>query len=97
MTTEPVLQVNNLQVHYHTRTGPVKAVDGVTFALHKGEKLGLVGESGSGKTTTALALMGMIKPPARIEGGEVILNGRNLVPFSQEQYRHVRGRKRTAR
>ncbi|MEX0762659.1 MAG: ABC transporter ATP-binding protein [Dehalococcoidia bacterium] len=89
--TDPALQVENLRVYYHTRTGPVKAVDDVTFSLEKGERLGLVGESGSGKTTTALAIMGMIKPPAIIESGRVILNGRNLLQLSKEQYRRVRG------
>ena len=71
--TEEVLQVRDLRVYYHTPSGPVKAVDGVDFTLIKGERFGLVGESGSGKSTTAWAIMRMIKPPGVIEGGTVRL------------------------
>ena len=85
-----VLQVRNLQVYYHTPRGAVKAVDGVSFSLRPGERLGFVGESGSGKTTIALALMRMIKPPGRIEGGEVLLDGTNLVSLSNEEMRRLR-------
>ena len=64
-----VLRVQDLRVHYHTPRGPVRAVEGVGFELRAGERLGLVGESGSGKSTTAMALMQLIRPPGRIEGG----------------------------
>ena len=64
-----VLRVQDLRVHYHTPRGPVRAVEGVGFELRSGERLGLVGESGSGKSTTAMALMQLIRPPGRIEGG----------------------------
>lgn len=85
-----VLRVQDLTVHYHTPSGAVRAVEGVTFDLKQGERFGLVGESGSGKSTTAFALMRLIKPPGRIEGGQVLLNGLNLLQLSEEAMRRVR-------
>jgi peptide/nickel transport system ATP-binding protein len=85
-----VLQVKDLRVHFHTPAGPVKAVNGVSFSLEKGTRLGLVGESGSGKTTTALAILRLIKPPGMIEGGEVLLDNQDLLKFSPEKMRKVR-------
>ncbi|MFN8637502.1 MAG: ABC transporter ATP-binding protein [Chloroflexota bacterium] len=85
-----VLQVRDLQVYYHTLRGPVRAVDGVSFSMQPGERLGLVGESGSGKSTIALSLMRMIKPPGQIVGGEVVLDGVNLLALSEEQMRRAR-------
>src|SRR5215510_1018119 len=79
-----VLQVKNLQVSYYTDAGRARALDGVSLSLSAGEKLGLVGESGSGKSTMALAMMRMIKPPGRIEGGEVIVDGTNLITITEE-------------
>ena len=87
---EPVLQVRDLRVYYHTAQGPVKAVDGVSFALDANTKLGLVGESGSGKSTMALALMRMIKPPGRIEGGQVLLGDLDLTQLSEGRMRQAR-------
>ena len=85
-----VLRVEDLRVYYRTRLGPVKAVDGVSFTLHEGERFGLVGESGSGKSTTALAIMRLIRPPGRIEGGTIVLGERDLMRLSDEQFRRVR-------
>ncbi len=85
-----VLQVEDLRVQYATPRGPVKAVDGVTFALRPGERFGLVGESGSGKTTTAFALMRLIEPPGEITGGKAILSGVNLLELSDEEMRQAR-------
>src|SRR5689334_19528608 len=80
-----ILKVENLQVSYYTDAGRATALDGVNLTLEAGEKLGLVGESGSGKSTMALAMMRMIKPPGRIEGGKVIVDGTDLQTLSDEQ------------
>lgn len=85
-----VLQVENLRVHYHTPSGIVRAVEGVSFTLKKGERLGLVGESGSGKSTTILALLRMLKHPARIEGGKVLLDDVDLLKLSDAEMRAAR-------
>ncbi len=69
------LEVTDLFVQFKTRSGIVRAVDGVSFALQPGERLGLVGESGSGKSTIALALLRMIKPPGYIKSGSILLEG----------------------
>jgi peptide/nickel transport system ATP-binding protein len=85
-----LLDVRDLRVHYHTPRGPVKAVDGVSFSLAPRERFGLVGESGSGKTTIALALLRMIKPPGRIEGGRAELDGLDLLSVPESQMRRLR-------
>lgn len=90
---EVVLEVKNLQTQFHTKWGLVKAVDGVSFTVRRGETLGVVGESGSGKSITALSLMRLVPAPAaRIVGGEVILNGRDLLRLSEGEMTRVRGR-----
>ena len=86
----PVLRVRNLVVTYYTDTGRARALDDVTFSLNAGEKLGMVGESGSGKSTLALAMMRMIKPPGRIEGGEVFVGGTELMGLDDEAMRKAR-------
>ena len=86
----PVLRINDLRVYYNTARGPVKAVDGVSFALEPKTRLGLVGESGSGKSTMALALMRMIKAPGRIEGGQMLLDDVDLARLDEEAMRQVR-------
>ena len=85
-----VLRVENLVVHYHTPLGAVQAASDVSFSLRADERLGLVGESGSGKTTLALAILRMIKPPGRIESGEIWLGDRNLSTLSDDEMRAVR-------
>lgn len=84
---EPVLEVRDLRVQFPTSWGPIKAVDGVTFTLQPGERLGLIGESGSGKSTIALAVMRLLKPPARIVSGEILLNGVDLLRLPEEEMR----------
>jgi peptide/nickel transport system ATP-binding protein len=85
-----VLSVRDLRVYYYTPRGAVRAVDGVTFDIKGGERLGLVGESGSGKTTIALALMQLIRPPGRVVGGEVLVDGLDLLKLDDEQMRQRR-------
>lgn len=88
-----ILKIRNLRTYFFTRRGIVKAVDGVTFDLVKGECLCLVGESGCGKTVTALSILGLIDtPPGRIVAGEIFYDGMDLAKCSAEQLRHVRGR-----
>jgi peptide/nickel transport system ATP-binding protein len=88
--TEPVLTVRDLRVYYHTKRGPVKAVDGVNLEVRPAERLGLVGESGSGKSTTGLAILRMIKPPGKIESGEIRLAGTDVMALSDAQLRQTR-------
>jgi oligopeptide/dipeptide ABC transporter ATP-binding protein len=85
-----VLEVRDLRVSYRTATGLVRAVNRVSFFLRPGERLGLVGESGSGKTTTALGLMRLLPESAVIEGGEVLLDGVDLLRLSDEEMRLAR-------
>ncbi|MFP6636536.1 MAG: ABC transporter ATP-binding protein [Dehalococcoidia bacterium] len=87
-----ILEVNDLRTYIYTRTSVVKAVDGISFDLRKGETLGIVGESGCGKTMTALSLLQLVpKPAGRIVAGEILLNGEDLVQKSEDEMRHVRG------
>ena len=88
--SEIVLEVNDLHVEFPTRAGPALAVNGVSFTLTKGMRIGLVGESGSGKSTTVLALMRMIKSPGRISGGSVTLVGDDLLAMSPSAVRRAR-------
>ena len=89
-----VLEVEDLRTVFNTRWGTVKAVDGVSFKLHKGETLGIVGESGSGKSVTALSLMRLVpSPPGHIVGGKVILDGQNILQLSENKMGQVRGSK----
>ena len=85
-----MLEVRDLRVHYHTSRGAVQAVNGVGFDIQPGERFGLVGESGSGKSTIALALLRLIRPPGRIESGEMILDGVDLLGLTEEEMRRVR-------
>ena len=85
-----VLRVRNLEVTYYTDAGRAKALDDVSFTLNAGEKLGMVGESGSGKSTLALAMMRMIKPPGRIEGGKVFVGDVELMGLDEEGMRQAR-------
>ncbi len=81
------LEVKNFKVQFFTRQGVVYAVDDISFVLHKGETMGLVGESGCGKTTTMMGLLNMVPPPGRIMGGEIVVDGQNIVPFSENELR----------
>lgn len=87
-----LLRVHNLHTSFYTRNGVVRAVDGVSFEIGKGETLGIVGESGSGKSVTCYSVMGLIpKPPGRIEGGRAMFEGTDLLNCSEEELRRIRG------
>jgi peptide/nickel transport system ATP-binding protein len=88
--SEPVLRVEGLRVTFDHPLGKVRAVDDVSFALSPGERFGLAGESGSGKSTLALSILRLIKPPGRIEAGEVWLTGTRLGDLDEEGMRALR-------
>ena len=89
---EHLLEVRNLCTYFHTEEGLGKAVDGVSFALRRGETLGLVGESGCGKSVSALSVMRLIpQPPGQIESGEILFGGRDLLRLSEDEMCRVRG------
>jgi len=88
MSAEPLLQVEDLRTHFFTRRGVVKAVDGVSFSVGRGETLGIVGESGSGKTITSLSLLRLVpQPGGRIVGGKIMFDGVDLLKLSDAEMR----------
>jgi oligopeptide/dipeptide ABC transporter ATP-binding protein len=88
-----LLEIQDLQVHFHTPEGVARAVDRVSLKIGPGETLGLVGESGCGKSVTSLAVMGLIpSPPGKIEGGRVLFDGRDLLELAPDRMRRLRGR-----
>ncbi|SFV13428.1 peptide/nickel transport system ATP-binding protein [Methylobacterium sp. 174MFSha1.1] len=91
--TQPVLSVRDLRVEFATRRGVLTALDGVSFEINRGEVLGVVGESGAGKSVTGSAVIGLIDPPGRIAGGEILLNGERIDNLSPEAMRKVRGKR----
>jgi oligopeptide/dipeptide ABC transporter ATP-binding protein len=89
---EPILSIRDLAVEFTTDDGVVRAVDGVTYDVQRGETLGIVGESGSGKSVSQLAVLGLIpQPPGRIVRGEAFFDGKNTLKMSKKQLRHIRG------
>ncbi|PYS05143.1 MAG: peptide ABC transporter ATP-binding protein [Acidobacteria bacterium] len=86
-----VLEVKNLKTYFFTEQGIIKAVDDVSFSVPKGATLGLVGESGCGKSVTAMSITRLVSAPGRIVGGEVLLNGCDLLSKSDKEMRQVRG------
>ncbi len=91
MTNDVILKVQALQTHFFTRTGVVKAVDGISFELRQGETLGIVGESGSGKSMTAWSILRMVPHPGQIVGGSIEYLGENLLEKSKGEMRDIRG------
>ncbi len=89
---QPVLEVRNLKTYFFTGDGAAKAVDDVSFAVHRGRTLALVGESGCGKSVTALSIMRLVpSPPGRIVAGQVLLEGANLLDLPESRMRSIRG------
>ena len=89
---DPVLEIRDLRTYFHTEEGVARAVDGVSFAVGRGQTLGLVGESGCGKSVSAFSIMRLVPdPPGRIEDGQILLKGRDLLVLDEEEMRRVRG------
>jgi len=86
----PLLEVKDLKTYFYSIHGVVKAVDGISFHVDRGESFGLAGESGSGKTTTALSIMRLIKPPGRILSGEILFDGENLLEKTVNEIDDIR-------
>jgi peptide/nickel transport system ATP-binding protein len=88
-----LLQVKNLVVEFPSRHGTLRALDDISFDISAGEILGVVGESGAGKSLTGSAIIGLLEPPGRIAGGQILLEGQRIDQLSEPQMRHIRGRK----
>ncbi len=91
-TAPALLEVRSLRVEFPTRRGTLVAVDDVSFSLRAGEILGVVGESGAGKSMTGTAIIGLLEPPGRIAGGEILLEGRRIDNLDYERMRRIRGK-----
>jgi oligopeptide/dipeptide ABC transporter ATP-binding protein len=89
--SKPLLEVKGLKTYFYTEDGIVRAVDGVDFEVYPGEVLGLVGESGCGKSVTSLSIMRLISKPGRVDAGEILLDGENLLEFPENEMIKVRG------
>jgi peptide/nickel transport system ATP-binding protein len=93
MSSEPLLEIKDLQVQFDVYGGTLKVLDGVSFVVQKGQKVGLVGETGCGKTTTMKAILRILPmPPARIAGGEIFFKGQDVLKMGQNELREVRGK-----
>ncbi|MEN8234309.1 MAG: ABC transporter ATP-binding protein [Actinomycetota bacterium] len=88
---ELLLDINGLKTHFDTREGVVKAVDGVSFHISRGEVLGLVGESGCGKSVTSLSIMGLVPHPGEVVAGEILFDGKNIAQMKADDVRKLRG------
>src|SRR5256885_16036782 len=87
-----LLRVEDLRTYFSTRSGVVRAVDGVDLAVEQGRTLGVVGESGCGKTVTSLSIMRLVDPPGRIEpGSKILFEGRDLATADEDELRELRG------
>jgi peptide/nickel transport system ATP-binding protein len=93
MDGKPLLEVRNLRVEFNTRRGTLVAIDDVSFDIAPGEVLGVVGESGAGKSITGTAIIGLLEPPGRIAGGEILLEGSRIDNLPAEEMRRIRGRR----
>ncbi len=91
MSPEIVVSVRDLQTTFHTRAGPVRAVDGISYEIAKGRTLGIVGESGCGKSVTSLSLMRLIEAPGEITGGKLLLHGEDLLSLPEDVMEDYRG------
>jgi peptide/nickel transport system ATP-binding protein len=93
MSVAPLLQVRNLRVEFNLRRGTLVAIDDVSFDIAPGEVLGVVGESGAGKSITGTAIIGLLEPPGRIAGGQILLEGSRIDNLAAEPMRRIRGKR----
>ena len=91
--TDTVLDVRNLRVEFPTRKGVLRAVDDISLTIRRGEILGVVGESGAGKSMTGMAILGLLEPPGRIAGGQILLSGERIDTLGEKGLQRVRGRR----
>jgi len=89
--SEVLLSIQDLRTHFFTYRGVVRAVDGVSFQVYRGEAVGLVGESGSGKTVTGMSILRLVQPPGRIVGGDILFDGQSLLKMSEAELGRLRG------
>jgi peptide/nickel transport system ATP-binding protein len=89
--TDLTIDVQGLSTHFTTRAGTVRAVDGISFSVARGQVLGLVGESGSGKSVTGFSIIGLVDPPGRIASGKILFHGRDLTKLDERELRDLRG------
>jgi oligopeptide/dipeptide ABC transporter ATP-binding protein len=90
--TEPLLSVSGLETSFFTKAGTLKAVDGVTYDVHRGETVGIVGESGCGKSVTSFSILGLLSHPGRVTGGSIKFDGKDLLALPPDEMRKVRGK-----
>jgi oligopeptide/dipeptide ABC transporter ATP-binding protein len=90
-TDTPILEVRGLRTSFYTRAGVIRAVTGIDFSVSRNEVLGLVGESGCGKSVTSLSILGLVSAPGKVEAGEVIFDGRDLLTLPADELRKIRG------
>ncbi|MCH7944347.1 MAG: ABC transporter ATP-binding protein, partial [Proteobacteria bacterium] len=88
-----LLDVKNLRVEFPTRRGTLRAINDISFSIDEGEVLGVVGESGAGKSLTGAAIIGLLEPPGRIAGGEIIFDGQRIDTLADDEMRKIRGRR----
>jgi peptide/nickel transport system ATP-binding protein len=93
LSPQKTLEVKDLKVYYDTPTGDIKAVDGISFDVYKGECLGIVGESGCGKSTAAYGILRLVQHPGKVAGGTVEVDGSTVSNFSEEEFRKIRATK----
>ena len=87
-----LLEVKDLFVSFHTQRGVVHAVNGISYTVRKGEVMGIIGESGSGKSVEAYTILGLLKPPGKVGGGQILLNNKDTLLMSQRELGSIRGR-----
>ena len=92
MSNAPVLTVKNLKTYFNQKSGIVKAVDDISLEAYKGEITAIVGESGSGKSVASMSILNLIEEPGKIVGGQVLLNGRDIVHLREKELMRIRGR-----